>query len=85
MRICKNYDDFASYKDEIATDGAYLYGYNPPKDFPCIVSFDIANFRLDGSITTPIIRRELFINIIYIKDLKTLLYRDDFETLIKKD
>lgn len=85
MKICKNYEDFSDYKSEICVDGAYLYSYNPPQDFPCIVSFDLTNFRLDGNVTNPIIRRELKVNIIYIKDLKSLMYRDDFEELIKKE
>lgn len=85
MKICKNYDEYVDYKAMIQTDGAYCHTFEYPTDYPCIVSFDVAEFRLDGSISNPVIRRRLVQNNIYIKDLKGLIYRDDFETLIKKD
>ena len=83
MKICKNLSDYEAYRFKIKTDGAFNDGYEIPHSFPCIVSFDLCNFYLDGNITSPIVRRQMIQHIIYVEDLKKMFYEDDFKEILK--
>lgn len=83
MKICKNYTEFVDYRSDLQNSGAYLYNYDQPLEYPCIVNFETSHYKLDGSIQNPIIRRELRAEFIYPKELKVLFYNTDFEEILK--